>query len=217
MKIAIYTAIIGDYETPKDPLFKDEGIDYFLFTDQRTESNVWNVRYISHSGLTTRKTARSIKILPHEFLPDYDLTIWVDANFTQKKSVKPLIERMIDDVVLLKHPARDCLYDEALTCIDFKHDYQDIIEEQVYFYQRQGYPIKNGLVATGLILRKNTEQVRKLCDDWWYEVLSKSGRDQISFDYVAWINEICTQKMDFNVLHEFFEHTTHKKQRKKYE
>jgi uncharacterized membrane protein len=217
MKIAIYTAIIGEYEVPKDPLFKDEGVDYFLFTDQRVGSSVWNVKYVSHIGLTPRKTARSIKILSHEYLPDYDITIWVDANFCQKKSIKPLIELMFDDVLILNHPSRDCLYDEATTCVRDGHDYKEIIEAQTVFYQRQGYPTKNGLVATGLILRKKTEKVKLLCEDWWHEVLSKSGRDQISFDYVAWINEICIQKTDFNVLHEFFEHTKHKNQRKKYE
>lgn len=218
MKIAIYTAIIGGYEAPRDPLFKDEGIDYILFTDKRTESKKWDVRYVEHSGLTTRKSARAIKILSHEYLPDYDLTIWVDANFCQKKSLKPLIEKMQKDLTLLNHPVRKCVYAEARTCLDGQLDYSEVIEEQMYYYQQiEGYPCDNGLVATGLIFRKNTEAVQKLNNDWWHEVLGKSGRDQLSFDYVAWINELEFDKVSFNTLYEYFDHSKHKTQRFKYQ
>lgn len=218
MKIAIYTAIIGDYEAPRDPMFQDEGIDYILFTDKKTESKKWQVRYAQHCGLTCRKQARAIKILSHEYLPEYDLTIWVDANFCQKKSLKPLINAMQKDLTLLNHPVRKCIYAEARTCLDGQLDFSEIIEEQMYFYQQiEGYPSDNGLVATGLILRKNTEEVQKLNSDWWQEVLGKSGRDQLSFDYCAWINNIEFDKIPFNTLYEYFDMSRHKTARHKYQ
>lgn len=216
MKIAIYTAIIGDYEAPRDPIFMDKDIDYILFTDKRTESKKWDVRYIQHSGLTPRKSARAVKILSHQYLPEYDLTIWVDANFCQKKSLMPLIEKMEKDITLLKHPVRNCVYAEARTCLDGQLDYSEVINEQMYFYQQiESYPSGNGLVATGLILRKNTEEIQKLNEDWWHEVLGKSGRDQLSFNYCAWVNGVEFEMIPFNTLYEYFDHSKHKAQRVK--
>jgi hypothetical protein len=217
MKIAVYTAILGDYEQPKDPHFKDEGVDYILFTDQLTESEGWDkILYVEPSGYTTRKSARAIKALPHQYLPEYDMTIWVDGNFTQKKSLLPFIEQMKKDVLLLDHPVRKCIYAEADACIDGKHDYQEIIEEQMYFYQVQGYPSGNGLVATGFIIRKNNESVNKLNEDWWNEILGKSGRDQLSFNYVAWVNSIEFDTVPFDILDTHFERNQHKHKRKQY-
>lgn len=217
MRIAIYTAIIGDYEAPRDPIFMDEGIDYILFTDKRTESSKWKVRYVAHSGLTCRKSARAIKIRSHEYLPEYDLTIWVDANFCQKISLRPLIEKIKKNVTLLKHPKKNCIYEEAKACIELKLDYSDIINRQVEHYISEGYPSKNGLCATGFIIRKNTPHVAQMNEDWWYEVLGKSGRDQLSFNYVAWVNEVDFDTIPFYEAHSYFSHVNHKKERLKYE
>jgi len=216
MRIAIYTAIFGDYEIPRDPMFIDEGIDYILFTDQHTISSKWEVRMVEHIGLTKRKEARAIKILSHQFLPEYDLTIWVDANFCQRKSLKPLIEKMQEDMLILNHPSRSCIYTEATAVLDSRREYPEIVDEQMYYYQLQGYPANNGLIASGLIIRNNNEIVNQVNEDWWHEVLSKSGRDQLSFDYVAWINDFKFDKVPFSTLTEYFDAGRHKHANKVY-
>jgi hypothetical protein len=61
---------------------------------------------------------------------------------------------------------------------------------QVAKYYREGMPDKLDLVATGVVVRKNSEQALKFCRAWWHEISKNSRRDQLSFGYVAWKNKI---------------------------
>ena len=57
-KICVYTCITGNYYDLKE-VNKEEGIDYFCFTNNKTiSSNSWNVIYIENKELDNQRLSR---------------------------------------------------------------------------------------------------------------------------------------------------------------
>ena len=94
---------------------------------------------------------------------------------------------------------RNCIYEEArmikyLFEINKSPDKKPkddliIIEKQMKKYFEKKYPQNNGLISSGILLRKhNDENVKNIMEDWWLELKYGSKRDQLSFNYVCWMN-----------------------------
>ena len=126
------------------------------------------------------------------FLPDYKYSIWVDGSVVIKTENFYNLARYIlknNEMAFLKHPDRNCIYEEMKICIEPQKDDQKIITQQIKGCKREGYPEKNGLIAGGIIFRRNKSQkVKIINEEWWREIKQKSLRDQLSFNYVAWKN-----------------------------
>lgn len=201
-KKVIYTCISGNYDTLKEPKFVDPEFDYICFTDQDITSNFWEIRPLPKDteGLSQVKKQRKIKVNPHLYLPDYEFSVWVDANVELRGSVEFYVEencpkeRGVFSVGL--HPQRDCVYDEFEACLRYKKDTKEIMGPQVEGYKAEGYPEHNGMVQTGILLRyHNDPECKKIDEMWWREIEVKSHRDQISFNYVLW--KIPNAKVNF--------------------
>ncbi|AKL95227.1 glycosyltransferase [Clostridium aceticum] len=218
-KIAVYTAITGKYEKLKEPRFVSKKCDYICFTDDKSmKSNIWEIRKIKNPSDHLIKTARRYKILPHLYLPDYEYSIWVDGSMLIIGDLNKLLKKELDNekMAFFKHPTRDCLYDEARVC-SRKKDNPKIISKQIERYKLAGYKKNQGLIASGVIMRKHNEaEVKKLMKAWWNEVASFSIRDQISFNYVAWKNKASYKIIQKNIFHnEYFTRTVTGRKRKK--
>ena len=190
-KIAIFSALFGDYDTWKDPRFlhQEDNYDYFLFTDRNIKSQVYNVIEVNQIDNNAILTARKYKIyVGYKELCEmgYDIIIWHDANIIPRADIEPLYSKMVTDMMLMKHPVRDCIYDEFHACLEGGRDDRSKMFDQVQRYANNYYPENNGLVATGVMIRKNCPRVLKFCKTWVKEVENGSIRDQLSFNYVAW-------------------------------
>lgn len=194
-KIAVYTAITNGYDSLKDPIHLSKDIDYICFTDNpNIKSSIWEVVAIPNNDLDEVRKCRQIKILPHIFLKDYQYSIWIDGNIDIISDINELVseyfERKKCDLVTFKHPFRDCIYEEAMECIKLKKDDEKIILKQMEKYEKNNYPKNAGLIESNVILRRhNSPHVMKVMEDWWQEVENFSRRDQLSFNYVAWLNK----------------------------
>lgn len=128
------------------------------------------------------KIFRKVKILPHLFLPEHDKSVWIDGHLVPNDL--SLFDK--SGYWLMKHPTRNCIYQEAQECITLRKDNPRTINEQVNRYRMEGYPVNNGLSATGVLIRDNTEGNRVFGEFWWHQVRTGSVRDQLSFNYSAW-------------------------------
>ena len=212
-RLAIYTAIIGRYDFPITPSYVDENCDYFCFTDNSNlTSDFWNIIYIS-SDICGRKLARKIKILPHIYLKQYSESIWIDANFRIKSSMYDFISTYSTgrSMICMMHPERDCIYDEAIACIEQKKDSPEVINRQIAKYKSELFPHKMGLISSGILYRRHSKlKVKHLMKDWWTEVNKESGRDQLSFNYVCWKNKFLYDIADILYYkNDFFEYYPH--------
>jgi len=181
MKKAIYTAIFGNYDTHIRPLYINDNYDYHLFTDNpQIKSNVYKIHLLQGDA----RKSREIKLLSHKYLPNYDYTIWHDGNMVQCRNIDELANLQQTNFMTMKHPYRNCIYDEANECINLNKDSSETIQAQVKFYKSQKFKSNMGLIASGLLFRKNTSQVQQLCESWHTQLQLYSLRDQISFNYI---------------------------------
>ena len=190
MKICVYTALCGPKSAlqPQDWLRTASGypVDYIAFTDQANVPAPWEPRPIEKLYSDPNRNAKRYKILPHWFLPDYDVTIWIDANFRVTRGFDELLpELLTHDVVMFKHFERDCAYDEAEVCKAMGLDDPVVIDTQMRRYVERGFPRHYGLPECGTILRKKNPN-GYLMNEWWMEILSFSRRDQLSFMPTVW-------------------------------
>lgn len=194
-RITVYTAIVGDYETLRNPDYVDPRVEYVCFTDEPlfhrlTNNTVWQIRGIPRSRLDNTRKNRRVKILSHEYLaPDQcDYSVYVDGNINIIGDVVDLVARHPNLRLLAhKHPKRQCIYQEAVACAALEKDRPSIIEHQMAQYRSEGFPSDFGLTSNGVLIRRHADpDVRALMTLWWSQVERYSKRDQLSFCYCAW-------------------------------
>lgn len=193
-KGVVYTAITGNYDQPDDNFVKHPDFDYILFTDNpNMKSDVWKVVYLDNKeGLDRIRLARKMKILGYQYLQDYDYSIWMDGNIRTQGDIKEYINnyRGKAPILCFPHYSSKCVYEEYEACCSLKKDNTDIMKKQVLGYQEEGYPKNNGMVDTCILIRElKHDKLNQVMDCWWNEIITKSYRDQLSFNYAFWKND----------------------------
>lgn len=204
----IYTVNLNNYDTFKEPAIITPGWNYIYYTnDKSIKSNVWEV---VHIDTLDAKEARRLKIFnPYQ---NNDISIWIDSSMLINCNLDEFVKKYAKaDFNLMTHPDRNCIYKEAEACIKRKKDNEIIIKRQIEKYRHLNYPENNGMVATGILIRKNSASVIEFCKKWWNEVRQHSRRDQISFNFVNWHNPIDYYQFPFEVLKNEFILNKHNK------
>lgn len=194
-RIAVYSCIIGNYDSVIEPIVKEENVDYLMFTDlDLPDNSVWkkiDINSLGHtdfSTLTSAQINRKIKILQTECLQEYDYTIYVDGNIEIVAGVTPIVSAMGEcGLAVHYHRSRDCIYDEMVAVRHGRRLCGGDMKKQLELYRKQGFPMHYGLYENSIIVRNNRdEKISKLMESWWKEYLRFPTRDQISFPYVIW-------------------------------
>lgn len=150
----VYSAITGGKDEPRDDVLCFT--EYDRFKDQRLNAKIY-------------------KVLPHLFLPNEPWWIWVDGNLTLKVPEEELIELAGEsEVAVFENPYRKTVGEEKEEVIRLGLDTEENVKK---------HPLNNDgrLPACFLIVRKNTEAVRRMNERWWALITTGSVRDQISF------------------------------------
>lgn len=188
MRKLCYTACIGNYDHILPPV-KTEGWHYLLITDDpKLEVEGWESLYMGPlaEGFDAKLHARNWKIIA-PWGPDYDLSVWCDGSITPQCNLDKFVEQHHKkDLTVMKHPGWESLTTELQKCSQLMKDDPEVMVEQVKGYFEEGYPDVSPMVATGLMIRTHTDEVEEFCRQWWGEVSTKSIRDQLSFNYIAW-------------------------------
>lgn len=195
-KIIIYTAITGNYDNLIQHKHISMDFDYVCFTDQEIKNpGIWKIDKLKNIDIDDTRKARYHKIFPNKILSKYDYSIWIDANIdvlddSLEKSILNLIkENALIGVV--PHFERNCIYQEGKACIDIEKESSEIVLQQMAFLKKENYPKNNGLYETNILFRKHNEKlIFDTMDDWWQMVKKFSKRDQLSFNYVLWKNNL---------------------------
>lgn len=205
MKKVVYTAITNNYDMLKCPKIIDKDIDYIAYTDNSKlkTKGPWQIRPITVSFRNPRVNARWYKILPHRHLGGYDQSLWVDASFQLHGSVSLFMDRLnkLASFVAVRHPKRDCLYEEAEEVKKVKKDDPQIVDRQINHYKNLNYPYTNGLCETGILFRNHKETAIELAmEDWWHQIKCFSQRDQLSLNYILWKHHLFCYQLEKNIF-----------------
>lgn len=189
-KIVLYTAIFGRVNRFLIPQISDMRADRFCFTNKNMKSRFYKIRYMRLRGIRSNVLKqRYIKIcIPPEIFNNYEYSIYIDCKRPFHIDFNQLLSALEpgSDFLTRPHRKRSCIYDEGEFCVKKKKADKKEVERQLSFYKAEGYPEKNGLHASGLLLRRHTQQVKEFGELWWEQVKKYSHRDQISLPYVAW-------------------------------
>ncbi len=205
-KICVYTCITGKYDTLKEIDNMEGGIDYYCFTNNHSLlSNTWKIIYLDDENCNNILLCRKIKILGHPVINNYDLSLWIDGSLKIVSSVSDFIKKYCSDesysMYTFKHHERDCIYEEAQVCINLGKANLEDIKKQMQVYKKAKYPEHNGLVETGIIVRRNNDIQLKHTMSLWYEYLVRyTTRDQLSFNFIAYINNFKYYAIPLNIF-----------------
>lgn len=191
MRMALITAIFGDYDVPK-PLNYGHGFDdAILVTDNPTlEAHGWRI-HLNAKGWSPRMSAKYPKISPFDYV-GADAYVWIDAAFTViNPEFRVFCEQALEgnDIVVWEHPHRwhrNCLYPEAELSLTLPKYAGSKIQAQVDHYRAEGMPADFGLWACGSIVWRNCPEAKAFSKAWLAEIRRWSVQDQISFPYLVW-------------------------------
>jgi hypothetical protein len=189
--IAVYTSITNAKDSLKAPLDTSEA-DFILFCDQvpplhdEAAVSCWEQRAAPMLFADPRRNSRVPKLLAHQFLAEYDYSLWLDGSMRLLVPARQIVETYLGDadIALFCHTTRECIYDEAVVCTNLRLDEPAIIEAQMSKYRLEGFPTKQGLYECGAILRRHSSLMESFNNAWWSEYCRHSCRDQLSFNYV---------------------------------
>ena len=192
-KTLIYTVITGNYDTIKQPLVVEEGVEYVLFYNnlEIIDAGVWKVVQIPSEqwqGRTERENnillSRKVKMLPHKYLPkECEQSIYVDADMLIQGPLTELLKDLHEDVLFAacRHSYCKSVSEEindlkAKGMVDATQ-----IENQWKRYVEWSFEDDLGISENGLLIRKhNDARVTQLMELWWKEYQNGCLRDQVS-------------------------------------
>jgi hypothetical protein len=183
----VYTTVFGSYDELLEPIaFAEDDSDYLCFTDDpELVSLGWDIRLVEPAfPQDPVRSARLVKILGHEVLSRYDVTLYVDASVRLSSSPAMVIDSWLgdgDEMALPVHSYREQVLDEFDEVIRLNYDDRARIFEQLVDYSVQ-YPavLDARPYWTGMMVRRSTPAVDAAMRVWADHVLRYSRRDQLS-------------------------------------
>lgn len=210
-KTIISTVITGNYDSIKQPLVVEEGVEYVLFTNNPgiVDAGVWKVLQIPSEqwqGRTERENhillSRKVKMLPHKYLPKgTEWSIYIDADMLIKEPLTKLIRDLREETLFAacRHSYCKSVSEEindlkAKGMVDATQ-----IENQWQRYVEWGFNDNLGISENGLLIRRhNDARVIALMELWWEEYQKGCLRDQVSL-------MPCMYRTDFMPYFQFIE------------
>ena len=198
----VYTCIYGDHYTLPN-VMQYENVRYICFTDNKNlNSNGWEIRQsIPVFKLDPVRSARVIKILPHKFLKEFKLSLYIDPSVQLIGNPINFFNFLINNCVIgtIEHSFRNTVEDEFYEVFHQNLDEVNILEQQLKSQISENLDnIKLKPIWTGIIARRHLDPI---CQDamelWLYKVLRYSRRDQLS---VSEIFDGIKSHVNFNQL-----------------
>ncbi|HJU23745.1 MAG TPA: glycosyltransferase domain-containing protein, partial [Casimicrobiaceae bacterium] len=199
LRKVVYTCVTAGYSVV--PVHPQRGWDYVCFSEERIDVAGWRMQPIPADAFVVEhdlrpddkaKTSKCIKLLPHRFLPGYDVSIWIDATLAFRRNVDldALLDRFLASgrpFQVRAHPYRRCTYDEALQVHRNAKDTAANVLRLVEYLKQNRFPRNLGLTENNFLLRLHHDaRVIRFSERWWQLVQEFSRRDQLTFMFAAW-------------------------------
>jgi hypothetical protein len=201
---ALFTAITGEYETLNELQGPARGsLDALCFTDNpNLSSDTWKIVYIKPAfPLDPIRSQRSVKILRHAELLNYDQTLYIDNTVRLKVDPSTILDAWLANAELAmpEHSFRESVDAEFDAVIEHRVDSRDRVIEQHHHYA-DAYPqcLAEKPLWGALIARKNTESVALFERIWLDHVLRYSRRDQLSSVVAAEISGVSLNRVQLD-------------------
>ena len=187
-RIAIYRAMFGNYDKAPVDLFIHPNIDYFFFTDNKETILPHYQVFTFDECETPALNNRHLKIMSHDVLSDYEVTIYIDANIAICRDLTPIINKFLcsdSEFGLFRHPWNKNVEQECRECVAVKGISNDTIRAEIKHFQKSFGEPRTPHTDNSIIMRRRlSARSQEAMVSWFAAVKRYSGRDQISFPYI---------------------------------
>ena len=195
-KKVIYTCITGEYDDLTQQKYICPEYDYVCFTDNRKwvengREGVWEIRPIQVTDMDNARINRYHKIHPHLLFPEYDESIYIDANINvlTRYLFDVLNAKCDNNFAFPKHFRTECCIEESKQIKIHFPELAESIDKQIEMIQSDGFPMNYGMSENNILYRHHHDyKLIRVMDEWWYMVKNYCKRDQTSLAYVMWKN-----------------------------
>lgn len=186
-RMALYTAIVGNYDCINVPETLNPKFDYVMFTDSpAADTGVWSIRPIPYFHSDTARAARFVKTHPHVLLGDYDIAIWVDSNVTLLNDIEHFVDALLSSgqaVGAIPHLLRVSVYEEFIACSKAKKDNIKLMKEQIEKYREESFDHNDLIESRFMVFNLRHGKTKLFLECWWSEIDRHSKCDQLSLNY----------------------------------
>jgi hypothetical protein len=187
----VLTANLGGKDRLLDPPVVFDNCDYIAIVDALYDVNVWqqfgNYTFSNIDIYQHRRNAKIYKVLSSILFSSYKYIIWNDANHQLRVNPESILEEYGDfDLLLFKHPHRNCCYKEMEIVSERNLDIRQNISNQYEHYLSKGMPEEFGLYEMTCYIKKVSPKITELELAWWEQICKFSSRDQCSFTFCLW-------------------------------
>jgi hypothetical protein len=192
-RVCIYTALFGDIDVLPPILTTTKNCTFICFTDTPGDVEGWEYRALSPQLGHPNLDAKLFKVLPDEFLSEFEYTMFIDANTLILGRIDEFISKYLlsRPFVMFRHPERSDVFTEGLAIIESERHSPPRILAQIAAYRAEGLPHESGLVEASFIWRRTGDFVlEELMEAWWQHILNYSRRDQLSLGFLMWKHDV---------------------------
>jgi hypothetical protein len=192
MNIAVLSCILGNFDTPVDPVPQNIPVTFHRWSDEN---------FPPITGLSPRFQYRIPKLFGWQMLPGYDYYIWLDGTFSfaREDCAQWFIDQLGDaDIAFFGHPDRHSIKEEVEHIDDYLNrragtkrgqDYlidrykNGLHKEQYAEIQKYAYA-DNRLYASTSFIYKNNAQTRRFLEEWWAQQSRFYTCDQVVLPFL---------------------------------
>lgn len=195
-KIAVYSAVFGNYDTVLEPYMTPDNCDFYLFADQSIDdrNSVWQRRICPDEikDLPCAEQNRYLKMHPHLLFPEYRYSIYVDGNVQIVTDLTEYVNQLNEyGLATHIHNNRSCVYDELEAVLKSGKETKANVDKHKEYLIETGMPHNYGLLQCSVIVREHhNPQCISIMEDWWEEYLVYSKRDQVSLPHILYMHGI---------------------------
>ena len=185
-RLAVYTALTGGYDTLRQPERKRDGVDYFCFSNDIREERIgaWTIRSIPFENRDPVRVSRFPKLNPHLVLPEYEASLYVDANVLVTEELDTATDCALvsgTPCAMVPHPARKGTFEEGLFVLRHSMGEPFKVYRQIRDLARSGFHDDAGLFVCSAIFRRHLDpKVIAFSETWWRRFQAGAKRDQLS-------------------------------------
>lgn len=160
-KIIIYTAIFGSYDDliePREFLSRKYDLKFICFTDRNFSSEIWDIINISKKKRSNFELNREIKFNPCSYLPEHDVSIYIDGNLEINSMIINIVDEFINsnkELGIQKHDSSKSLHEEISNCFA-----RSKITFKEYLKFKRILNDENFVTNNSIIFRKETKFTR---------------------------------------------------------
>lgn len=204
-RTACYTFVSSGYDVLLSHNHVVYDWDYICFTDdenllKKKYIGIWRIKPAIFLNMDSKRNSGWHKTHPEICCGQYSQSVWIDANVNILSDYleQEILSRDMDLLVPL-HYLRDCIFQEIQAVIDAGRDTTKVCLGTAKFLQDSKMPEHYGLNETNIVFRRhNSDVVRSIDNIWWDCIMKYSKRDQLSFSYALFKNDICPADIAIN-------------------